>query len=153
MTRINNLKTHNTIMNKVEFSIAMPAKGKSIGTTAWVLDQLKNVKLSISNTTSGAFAVFASFDEKQQTAVVVYDARDIYGYYNWNCRDKEYKRLFTYNSASFSHDTVQYLFAEQLTEAAQKIAEKFLDACEEALREYVESDEVSEELAFELTKK
>jgi hypothetical protein len=139
-------------MNKVQFEIAMPAKGKSVGTTSWVLNQLKNVKLSIGNTTSGAFAVFASFDEKEQTAVVVYDARDMYGYYGWNRRDKEYKRLFTYNSDSFSHDTVQYLFAEQLTESAQKIAKKFLDACEEALREYIESD-VSAEVEFELVAK
>jgi hypothetical protein len=134
-------------MNKFEFSIETPAKGKAVGTTAWVLNQLKNAKISICTTNINAVALF--FNE---TAIVVFDERFRPEYDGWDKNNQQYKRAYSSCTDSMGYGIFHYLFDCTLTPSAENLADEFLDKCEKILREYIESDETTE-VDFELVKK
>lgn len=132
------------------FSIEMPTKGKTTGTTAWVAEQLKNSKITIENSTDKDICVFLKLPGKSESQCIVFysdNNRDGNQYWKESTENENVWRIYpvwrtgtTRQGDRYTCYTDVRLF-ETLTPSAVELVEDFLSACEKALVEFIESDE------------
>lgn len=128
----------------MKISIEAPALGKAEGTTAWIMQHLNNVELSIQSVKGGGIGLFGRQKGKGDEPKIKWNI--IAWYYPGGGEqtqgfDKHWGDDYWTVPATEKESYFEELaYFGRLTPAAKKIAQDFIDKCGDVLRERIETD-------------
>lgn len=122
-------------MKTIEITVNVPEKGKTIGTTAWVAEQLENMELQFGNTKNNEPCLLYRFTKEGEWSVLAFAqtgnnlAAEMY--YD------SYRGLFIVYAIDDMHINGMFNY---LTDAAEIKVTEFIKLCADELKEFLDSE-------------
>lgn len=128
-------------MEELKIKVSRKPKYKTIGTLDWLVEYFNRVEVKIGSTESGiAIFMYDSKVDKQYYVTGLGSETDVDSYLVHTKVIKDYSYTISTVRTKDNYEGDKALFGISLTQAAENLADKFVEACEELLYKELEEE-------------